>query len=117
MSIEVTASTTTLSARVASEIRAEMARQKMSGRELARRLERSPNWVSLKVSGSQVIDLVEVELIANALGLTVQRLIERTTRSYAPTVSGTVAHPNHPFLAGAATIRPIGPRRTAPTGV
>lgn len=114
MSIDTTTSTNSLWARVASEIRAEMARQKMSGRELARRLERSPNWVSLKVSGSQVIDLAELELIADALGLGAHKLIERTTRSYAPAVSGVTAHPGHPVLAGAVT---IGPRRTAPTGL
>jgi transcriptional regulator with XRE-family HTH domain len=84
MSIDVTR-TATLSERVAAEIRAEMGRRQMSGRELARRLGRSANWVSLKVSGTQRIDLAEWEIIAEAIGVKVADLLPRRDREVTET--------------------------------
>lgn len=74
MSIDIRP-TVTLSIRVAEEIRALLARRKISGRDLARRLSVSPNWVSLRTSGSQPIDLNDLERIARALDVEVIDLL------------------------------------------
>lgn len=61
--------TTTLSDRVAEEIRALLARRRITGRELARRLNISPNWVSLRLSGAQEIGVNDLARIAEALAV------------------------------------------------
>lgn len=97
MSIDVTQSSKA-SGRIAAEIRAHMGRQKMSGRELARRLDRSPNWVSLKVGGLQRIDVDDLEAIAEVLGVKMVDLLPSDQRT--PTrwqaQSETVSRPNRP---------------------
>jgi transcriptional regulator with XRE-family HTH domain len=79
MSIDVSADPR-LSRRVAAEVRAEMARKRITGRALARMLGRSPNWVSLKTSGAQGIDLDDLESFAAALGVTIVDLLPRRDR-------------------------------------
>ena len=64
-----------MSDRVAEEVRVMLARRRMSGRELARKLEVSPNWVSLRTSGSQPIDLNDLERIADALEVEIVDLL------------------------------------------
>jgi transcriptional regulator with XRE-family HTH domain len=80
MSIDVTRSGTPLplSVRVAEEIRVMLARRRMSGRELARRLDVSPSWVNYRLTGAQPIDLNDLERISEALGVTVFDLIPRS---------------------------------------
>lgn len=65
----------TLSDRVAEEIRAMLARRRMSGRELARKLDVSSPWVSNRLTGHQEIGLAELERIAAALGVEVAALL------------------------------------------
>lgn len=67
--------TATLSALVAEEIRALMARRKMSGRDLAAQLGVSPSWISYRLSGKQPIDLNDMASIAHALGVGVHQLL------------------------------------------
>jgi transcriptional regulator with XRE-family HTH domain len=67
--------TATLSALVAEEIRALMARRRISGRQLATQLEVSPSWVSYRLTGTQPIDLNDMALIAGALGVGVHDLL------------------------------------------
>ena len=80
MSIDVTRSGTPLplSVRVAEEIRVMLTRRRMSGRELARRLDVSPSWVNYRLTGAQAIDLNDLERISEALGVTVFDLIPRS---------------------------------------
>ena len=111
MSIDVTAGLR-LSGRIAAEIRAEMARQQISGRTLAARLGRSPNWLSLKTSGSSKLDLDEVELIAHALGVTVVDLFPRKDREVTVTYpNSTMDQPAEALPRGPYT--PRGPGRPA----
>src|ERR1700750_1795731 len=56
----------TLSELVAEEIRALLARRRMSGRQLAGMLGVSPSWVSYRLTGPQPIDLNDLQQIANA---------------------------------------------------
>lgn len=65
----------TLSQIVAGEIRAEMARQKRTGVELAAVLHCSQQSASRRVAGAQTIDLDELPLIAEWLGVSVMDLL------------------------------------------
>lgn len=109
---------------VAEEIRAMLGRRRMSGRELARKLDVSPSWVSYRLTGTQEIGLNDLARIADALGVGIVDLLPREQRGgrptdgYAvPTVTGTFAHPDHPIVKKAATLpRPITRAAPAPTG-
>lgn len=65
----------TLSELVAEEIRALMARQRTSGRQLAAKLDVSPSWVSYRLSGVQPIDVNDLVRIAKALDVGVYDLL------------------------------------------
>lgn len=67
--------TATLSELVAEEVRALMARRKVSGRELATQLGVSPSWISYRLSGKQPIDVNDMHRIARALGVGVHELL------------------------------------------
>jgi transcriptional regulator with XRE-family HTH domain len=113
MSIDV-ASDPRLSRRVAAEVRAEMARKRITGRALARTLGRSANWVSLKTSGAQGIDLDELETIAAALGVTIVDLLPRRDRG----VTEPYLPNSHPAPSRPRDNRPNGhasPGRTSRT--
>src|SRR5690606_30195369 len=101
-----------MSGRVAEEIRALLARRRMSGRELARQLGVSPSWVSYRLTGTQPIDLNDLDAIARVLDVGTVDLLPRDRRqqvtAWYPTVSGTVPHPHHPIVAGAV---PLGETR------
>lgn len=57
----------TLQARVAQEIRAEMGRQRVTGAELARRMEVSEAFISRRLADNGAITLSELERIATLL--------------------------------------------------
>jgi len=69
-----------LSEEVAEEIRVALVRRRMSGRQLARRLEVSPNWVSLRLTGVQAIDLNDLQRIAIVLDVDIADLLPRKGR-------------------------------------
>ena len=54
---------------VARELRAECARQKISGRELARRLGESPMWTQRRLAGEQDLTVDDLYRIADALDI------------------------------------------------
>lgn len=72
---------TSLSEVVAGNLRAEMARQKLSGVDLAALLKCSQQSASRRVTGAQAIDLDELPLIADWLGVNLFDLV--TTREQA----------------------------------
>lgn len=146
MSIDVQRAEMDMSGRVAEEIRALLARRRMSGRELARVLDVSPSWVSYRLTGTQPIDVNDLQKIARVLGVRIVDLLpideivedadkrKRRFPAFIPEprrpldhpaevrVTGTQPHPGHPLLAGAVSVRasrnpaPPGPRRTNLTG-
>jgi len=59
--------TQSLNDSVAAEIRAEMARQRVTGAELARRLGVSGPWVNYRLNGKQPFDTDDLERVAEAL--------------------------------------------------
>lgn len=79
MSIDAAPTAQKLSARMAAEIRAEMARQRISGRQIALKVGRSANWVSLKTSGTHRLDFEDAETFAAALGVPLLDLLRRAS--------------------------------------
>ena len=77
MSTEVTPRTMSLTERVAEEIRVAMVRRRMSGAALARILGVSPAWISYRLTGTQPIDLNDLDKIATALGVEVLDLVSQ----------------------------------------
>jgi transcriptional regulator with XRE-family HTH domain len=92
-----------------------LGRRRVSGRELARRLNVSSSWVNYRLTGAQPIDVNDLERIAVALGVTVLDLLPRDVRSQATVTqseqgireASRTRPPGHP----AGSTRPTGPRR------
>jgi transcriptional regulator with XRE-family HTH domain len=55
---------------IAAEVRAQLARRRISGRQLARVLDESHTWVNRRLSGSTAMDADDIERIATVLGMT-----------------------------------------------
>lgn len=60
---------------VAANVRAEMARHRVSGRELAQRVGRSQTWLSRRLVGEIAFALDELEAVSIALDVPVARLM------------------------------------------
>lgn len=71
----------TLSERVAEEIRALLARKRVTGRELSRRLGVSSPWVSQRLTGATEIGLNDLERIARALDVEIAALLPAPSRT------------------------------------
>lgn len=113
-----------LSDLVAEEVRVLLTRRRMSGRELARRLDVSASWVSYRLTGQQSIDLDDLQKIASVLGVAVVDLLPKesgaVTERYLPgerviaTVDAQKTHkPTNPVRRPSIRRRPIdtGSRR------
>lgn len=74
----------TLSQAVADRIRVELARQKISGRELARLMEVSPGWVNDRMTGKTVITVNDAQAFADALGIRLGPLLGVEPRTMIP---------------------------------
>jgi DNA-binding Xre family transcriptional regulator len=104
-----------LTERVAEEIRVVMIRRGVNGKQLAGALGVSSAWVSYRLTGTQPIDLTDLERIAVALDVTVMDLIPRDLRNVvtvtqpnlAPYQANRGRPPGHP----AGSSRPTGARR------
>lgn len=75
---------------VAEEVRAQMARRRVNGSELARRLGQSQPWVSRRTTGAVALDFDDLDAIARALDCAVSDLMPaeiRTGSFLPPTVS------------------------------
>ena len=77
---------------VAEEIRAVMGRKRISGSELARRLDRSQPWVSRRISGAVALDWDDMDRIAQALDVAISDLLPGDLR----TGSGLTLLPGDP---------------------
>src|SRR5690606_22378013 len=116
MSTSIEQQATTLSDLVAEEIRARLARQRLSGRELARRLGVSASWVSYRLTGSQPIDLNDLERIAKALGVSVRQLLPSTdTERYPALPKRTMPRVPAPRRPPGRTDSRRPPRQPTPT--
>lgn len=98
---------TTLSARVAEEIRAMMGRRRVTGATIARELGVSQAWVSNRLSGQQAIDLNELERIADVLQVTPFDLLPRVVT----TQDSPLRFATRPGAYPNGRTAPGGPRR------
>lgn len=119
MSTDVTPSGATLTQRVAEEIRVAMVRKRMSGAGLARALGVSPAWISYRLTGSQPIDLNDLERLAVALEVEVVDLLPRAVADVARTLGylhSPLTHPRgHDRPQNRPAGRASGPGRTSRT--
>jgi len=67
MTTNVSAGQVRLTEQVAEEIRALLARRRISGRELARRIGASYSWVNFRLTGAQPLTLDDLDRIAAVL--------------------------------------------------
>ncbi len=75
MSITPEVSAKTLTQLVATEIRVQMARADVRQSQLAREINKTEQWLSVRLRGRQPIDLNDLSLIAGALGVGVHDLL------------------------------------------
>lgn len=66
----------TLRTQVAEEVRVWLARRRMSGAELARRLGRSQTFIAKRLDGRQAMDLDDLQMIAAELHIPVTALFQ-----------------------------------------
>lgn len=71
----------TLQEVIAGEVRAELARQGLTQEELARRLDERQPWVSKRLTGRVTVDAIDVERIADALGVPVTNFLPVAERA------------------------------------
>lgn len=107
--------TATLSALVAEEIRALMARRRISGRQLATQLGVSPSWISYRLTGAQPFDVNDLHLIAVALGVGVHDLLPPPEIAAKAAENREVIVSNPPRTER-PTRPPARPRDNRPTG-
>lgn len=98
-----------LSVRTAAQIRAVMAYYGTTPTEVARRIGKSAQWMSVRMRGQQPIDLNDLDLIAGALGVGPDELLPRgeVTRGYP--AMGPMTDRRRP-ADGRPGGRPAGPR-------
>ncbi|MCT2282589.1 helix-turn-helix domain-containing protein [Micromonospora chalcea] len=75
-----TATMRTLSDAVAEEIRVLLTRRRMSQRQLAQALGVSPAWLNYRLTGTQAIDLNDLQRIADTLQVHVTELLPAAFR-------------------------------------
>jgi transcriptional regulator with XRE-family HTH domain len=106
---------TLLSEQVAEEIRALLARRRISGRELARRLGASPSWVNFRLTGAQAIDLNDLQRIAEVLDVDVTSLIPNSRTRTVVNGAGTAGQTTVPTLEAPGRPHLNGhPKRSVP---
>ena len=66
---------------VAAELRAHLARRRMSNRALARQLGTTPAWIDRRLNGTTAISTDDLEMIGNALGMAPMQLLSGITHS------------------------------------
>lgn len=72
---------------VAAEIRAHLARRKMSGRALSKLLDVDQTWVSRRLNGVIPLDMNDIERISDALGMQPMELLTGVVTSRYPWTS------------------------------
>jgi hypothetical protein len=117
----LTQAETEFSTKVIIEVDKTLAGTRVDGRRvsqawLAKRIGKSPVWLSDRMTGRVRLTVDDLALMARGLGVEVVDLLPRTLRH---AVIGAAAHPDHPMVQGSVRLPShpgLPPRRTAPTG-
>jgi transcriptional regulator with XRE-family HTH domain len=89
-----------LRVQVAEEVRATMARRRVSGVALARRLGKSQPWISRRLVGDVAFDLDDLEAIATALDVPVAQLLgNAVTDSYRQPLTDVTRRVDRPVIS------------------
>ena len=110
----------TLTQLVATEIRVEMARQDLRQSQLARAIERTEQWLSVRLRGKQPIDLNDLALIAHGLDVPVHQLLPAPDAAARATLDRNSRRPERPTPTQQRPLdnRPSGhPPAGAPAGM
>ena len=67
----------------ASELRAELARQRISARELSRRVGETPTWVHRRVVGTTEMTVSDLARFAEAIGVPITQLLPKDKQASA----------------------------------
>lgn len=86
MSITSETTAKTLSQLVATQIKVQLVLADMRQSELARRIGKNEQWLSVRLRGTQPIDMNDLALIADALGVSVAELVRRAEGGNTPNV-------------------------------
>ena len=89
--------TTPLRDRVAEEVRAQLARRRMSASKLGKELGVSQTYVWRRLTGETALDLNDLEAIAGVLGVEVADLLPADLRRTLQTKGGTLPPPIRPI--------------------
>jgi transcriptional regulator with XRE-family HTH domain len=115
MSITPEVSAKTLTQLVATEIKVQMARADVRQSQLAREISKTEQWLSVRLRGRQPIDLNDLALIANALGVGVRELLP-TPEVAARAVVVPEAIPRYSQVPDQVAIQTPRPRDNRPPG-
>lgn len=91
-------STNTLTTRVAAEVRAEMARKRITGRALAQQVGKPVSTVARWTRGDGALDLEALDIIAGAIDVNASELVRRAFTGSSP--SGPADQPTVPYVHG-----------------
>ena len=120
MTVDGTEPRPRLTEQVAEEIRALLARRRISGRELARRMGASHSWVNFRLTGAQPMTLDDLQRFAEFLNVEVTDLLPRANEGRALTTVGQIREGGRSGTTGwkfglTDQPRPNGqPKRTQP---
>lgn len=114
MSITPEVSAKTLTQLVATEIKVQMARADVRQSQLAREIGKTEQWLSVRLRGRQPIDLNDLALVANALGVGVHQLLPPPEIASRAARSPAIAHYCGPTER--TTDQPLRPRDNRPSG-
>lgn len=104
---------------VAEEVRALLARKRMTGADMAVAIERSPMYVSRRVRGEVPFDLDDIQRIAEVLGVEIGELFphrgEGANRDFDVAPAERTVTERHSFVSLAEGVKPRpAPRPSAP---
>lgn len=96
---------------LAAEVRAELARQQITGRQLARLVGESPAWAARRLAGGTAMDADDLQRIADAIQVPISQLILEAARRADATRAGIDTGVDTgrylPAMSGLAAVIPL----------
>lgn len=110
----------TLRELVAAEVRAQMARERISNRRFAAKLGLKPAWVDRRLNGTTPLDTDDIQLFANELKVSVDDLLRRAVQQFDSNSGKPLSNDRYsewtsdfisqvPQATNVVPLRPVGP--------